>query len=120
MVESNIPHLRKLNFTEALQPYLKSKDKDNHLTALAGLAAIIDEEESEIINSNKKVVKHLMKVLRRALRQDDRRYDGWSCKELALGEYASLYVHVIIPVYELFLPYLLSLMGHLTYYRTFW
>ena len=87
LIDSNIPYLRKYNFTEALQPYLKSKDKDEHLTALAGLAAIINEEESDIINSNRKVVKHLMKVLRRALRESDRRYEGWSCKELAFGEY---------------------------------
>ena len=86
LVESNILHLRKLNFTEALQQYLTSKDKDDHLTALATLACITDEKEAEIINSNRKVVKYLMKVLRRALRESDRRFAGWSCKELAVGK----------------------------------
>ena len=86
LVESNISHLRKLNFTEVLQRFLASKDKDDHLCALAALACITDEKEAEIINSNTKVVKYLMKVLRHALKSSDRRCAGWSCKELAVGK----------------------------------
>ena len=86
MVESTIPLLRVHNFVEVLQPYLKSKDKEDHLSALATLAAIVDEKESEIINSNKKVVKYLMKTLKFGLRREERRFNGWSCKECGLSK----------------------------------
>ena len=86
-VESNIPLLRQHNFTELLLPYLKSTDKEDHLSALAILAAIVDEKESEIINSNRKVVKRLMKFLRRGMRTIERRFHGWSCKELATSKF---------------------------------
>ena len=89
MVDSNIPILRKQEFTKALQPHLVSPDKTEHLAALSSLAGIVNEEESEIINSNKKVVKHLMKVFRKGLDSEERRYDGkydsWNCKECALS-----------------------------------
>ena len=89
MVDSNIPILRKQEFTKALQPHLVSPDKTEHLAALSSLAGIVNEEESEIINSNKKVVKHLMKVFRKGLETEERRYDGkydsWNCKECALS-----------------------------------
>ena len=86
MVDTNIPVLREKQFTDALKPHLNSTNKTYHVAALASLAGIIDEEESEIINSNKKVVKHLMKVLRRGLRTRERRYEGWTCRECALSK----------------------------------
>ena len=89
MVDTNISALRDKGFTKALQPHLKSSNKNEHLAALSSLAGIINEEESEIINSNKKVVKHLMRVLKRALATDERRYDGWSCKESGLSKYSA-------------------------------
>ena len=86
LVDSNITRLRDLNFTEALQPYLKSSDEVLQLSALAGLAAIIDEKESEIIQHNEESVKLLMERLRKGLQNALRRDSGWSCRESAIGE----------------------------------
>ena len=90
MVESNIPRLRSLNFTEVLVPYLDSPEKMYQLNCLASLAAIIDEKESEILNRNNDSVKFLIEVLQKGLNEPSRRYYGWSCKESALSKYYQL------------------------------
>ena len=87
MVESNVSRLRSLNFTEVLEPYLKSPEKLVQLNALASLAGFIDEKESEMLNSNQDSVKFLMKVLKNSLGSSTRRYQGWSSKESASGEF---------------------------------
>ena len=90
LIDSNIRILREKKFIEALQPHLTSSNKAGHLAALSSLAGIVNEEESEIIVSNQKVVKHLMKVLRKGLRTEERRYhgeyDSWNCTECAVSK----------------------------------
>ena len=87
MVEANASRLRSFNFTEVLKPYLQSPEKMYQLNVLATLAGIIDEKESEILNSNNESVKFLMEVLGNGLGAANRRHNGWSCKECALSEY---------------------------------
>ena len=91
MVEANIPRLRSLNFTEVLEPYLESPNKMYQLNCLASLAGIIDEKESEILNTKSSSVKFLMTVLKKGLASATRRYNGWSSKECALSKYGLLY-----------------------------
>ena len=87
MVEANIPRLRSLCFTEVLEPYLESPNQMLQLNCLASLAGIIDEKESEILNTKTDSVKFLMTVLKRSLVAANRRYNGWSSKECALSKY---------------------------------
>lgn len=87
MTDSCLPRLRALRFTEVLIVYLKSPNIEVQLSALASLAAIIDEAESEIIKSNESSVRILVERFRRGLQSEERRGSGWSCQECALSRY---------------------------------
>ena len=87
LADCNITRLRDLKFTEVLQQYLKSSNEEIHLSALVGLAAIIDEKESEIIQQNEESVKLLMKRLREGLQDEHHLHLGWACREYAIGMY---------------------------------
>ena len=84
--ESCRTRLRSIGTIDVLKPYLKSTDYDIQLSALATLAAITNEDESEIIKSNEQSVIHLMDRLRQGLKSVIRRSSGWSCEESALGK----------------------------------
>ncbi|XP_052260659.1 uncharacterized protein LOC127864812 [Dreissena polymorpha] len=81
MRPNNNQRLRTLDFTSVMQPYLTSTDEMFSLTALATLASIVNEAESEIINAAHDRVKFLLKVLQKGLATKLRRCNGWSCKE---------------------------------------
>ena len=85
MRDAGITILRTLDFTSAIQPYLKSLDLNVRLLALATLASIVDEKESEIINANQDTVGMLLQYLQ--IGSEEPRHDGWSCKELAYSEF---------------------------------
>ena len=82
--------LRSLETIDVLWPYLKSHNSDIQIAALATLAGIIDEEESEIIKSNEESVKVVMDKLREGLQDESRRstsgQSAWSCKECGLSK----------------------------------
>ncbi|XP_060595653.1 uncharacterized protein LOC132749773 [Ruditapes philippinarum] len=83
MRESNIGRLRSQDLVNTLQPYLESSKDMYRLNTLASLAGIINEEECEIINTNKNLVMFLMLVLKNGLKDKRHRHRGWSCKESA-------------------------------------
>ena len=87
MFDSCLTRLRNLHITEALQPYLRSTNSEIQLTTLAALAGIIDEKESEMINSNEESVLNLMKKLRNGLKTKLRQSAGWNCYECARSRF---------------------------------
>ena len=87
MRDADVTILRALDFTSAVQPYLKSLDQNLRLCALGTLASIVDEKESEIINANRDTVGMLLQYLQKGSEKPKRRYDGWSCKELAYSKF---------------------------------
>ena len=81
--EKNVPKLRKLNLIEALKPYLEPHSEMLRLGSLATLADILNEEESEILKSNTKVITFIVKCLKGAMKNKMRRSNGWSVREIA-------------------------------------
>ncbi|XP_060569404.1 uncharacterized protein LOC132727835, partial [Ruditapes philippinarum] len=79
--ESNMSSLRAADMISCMIPYLKSPNKQYALTALASLAAIIKEEECDIIKSNKEIVMHLLDCIRKGMKDKMRICEGWSCQE---------------------------------------
>ena len=72
----------------------RSTDKEDHLSALSIFAAIVDEKESAIINSNRKVVKRLMEFLWGV-------WDGENVSRMVVQGVSHkyvLYIHVFIYV----------------------
>ena len=97
MVDTCRTRLRKVKTIEVLQPFLKSPNPDIQIGALATLAGVIDEEESDIIKSNEESVIVLMDKLRQGLQAESRRSKGqsnWSCKECAMSKcYFLMWLH---------------------------
>ena len=91
MSDSCRARLRSIGTIDVFKPYLKSTDSDIQLEALATLAAITNEHESEIIKSNEQSVIVLMDTLRQGLKSVIRRStlgkSRWSCEECALSKY---------------------------------
>ncbi|KAL3855661.1 hypothetical protein ACJMK2_014868 [Sinanodonta woodiana] len=72
MEDQNIPRLRSLEIK-----------KMYHLTALATLADIIDEQESAILKDKPDVVVYLLETLESAIQNKNHRDKGWSAQECA-------------------------------------
>ncbi|KAL5013584.1 hypothetical protein ScPMuIL_007854 [Solemya velum] len=82
MVESSISRLRSLDFTSTLIPFLSSNSEVTQLQAMASLADIVDEKESEVLQTHPDNIQFVMTVLGKSLGAKDRRHIGWSAKEL--------------------------------------
>ena len=87
MRDANVTILRDLDFTSAVQPYLESPIQMTRLNALATLASIVDEKESEIINANQRSVELLLQCLEKGSENPLRRHNRWSCKESAFSKF---------------------------------
>ncbi|XP_052804739.1 uncharacterized protein LOC128234511 isoform X2 [Mya arenaria] len=75
--------MQKVGFTDALKFHLSNTNRNVWMQVLAILAAVVTEDECDIIKSNHKRVGELLSVLEHGLEQEDLRYEGWSCFEVA-------------------------------------
>ena len=82
--EANIGRLRAVDFLPILVTYLKSPNEQIRLSVFVTMAAIINEEESEVIKANKEQVTFLLEYLLEASNTDLHRFEGWSCEECTL------------------------------------
>ncbi|XP_045166230.1 uncharacterized protein LOC123529776 [Mercenaria mercenaria] len=80
MREASVERLRDLDFTKAIQPYLKSPDDEISLTAIAVLANTVNETECNVIEANVPLVAKLLYFLQKGMEEESRTYEGWSCK----------------------------------------
>ncbi|KAL3855662.1 hypothetical protein ACJMK2_014869 [Sinanodonta woodiana] len=84
-IDQNIPRLRSLEIVPVLDSFLDAKKEMYHLAALATLANIIDEQESEILRDKPDVVIFLLETLKLAIQNDKRDDKGWSAHECAMA-----------------------------------
>ncbi|XP_052804480.1 uncharacterized protein LOC128234333 isoform X2 [Mya arenaria] len=75
--------MRDIGFTNELKLHLSNDKRDIWMQALAILAALVTEDECDIIQSNHKRVEELLSVLEHGLEEEELRYEGWSCREIA-------------------------------------
>ncbi|XP_060590789.1 uncharacterized protein LOC132745820 [Ruditapes philippinarum] len=87
MRETNILNLRNAGILSCLKPYLKSPNTKYALTALASLAGVINEEESNVIKSNKDIVMILLDCIREGMKDKMRECRGWSCQESVFSKF---------------------------------
>ncbi|XP_033727094.1 uncharacterized protein LOC117316559 [Pecten maximus] len=83
MQDKNIEKLHSQGFVDLLKPYLNSPIEKYRLSAVASLADIVNEQESEIIRTDEGVMKFLKNSLTRVMKEKNRRIFGWSPQELA-------------------------------------
>ncbi|XP_071100855.1 uncharacterized protein [Haliotis cracherodii] len=77
-----VPHLRSHNYTPVLLSYMDSKLSMSRLAAIAALADILDEKESDLLQSHKEGIKFLIKIFENSLKKRQHINRGWSSKEL--------------------------------------
>ncbi|XP_069106093.1 uncharacterized protein [Argopecten irradians] len=83
MQDQNTEKLHRKGFVEVVKPYLNSSKETYRLFALATLADIVNEEESEILRADVGVMKFLKNSLTKVMEEKNRRIFGWSPQELA-------------------------------------
>ncbi|XP_060064487.1 uncharacterized protein LOC132544855 [Ylistrum balloti] len=83
MQDQNISRLQSLGFVDLLKPFVNSPQEKNRLSAVATLADIVDEQQSEIIRADEDIMKFIKSCLIRAMKDKSRRTIGWSPQELA-------------------------------------
>ncbi|XP_021371459.1 uncharacterized protein LOC110462013 isoform X3 [Mizuhopecten yessoensis] len=83
MQDRNINRMRSLGFVDLLTPFVSSPKEKTRLSAVATLADIVDEKQSEIIRTDVGVMKFIKNSLARAMKEKSRRIFGWSPQELA-------------------------------------
>ncbi|XP_041361800.1 uncharacterized protein LOC121377777 [Gigantopelta aegis] len=81
-VDSNIPQLRSLSFTQVLFPYLDAPKARLRLSSISSLANIVDEKDCELLRTSSKIVSFLLAKLGKALRSPIHKELGWSAHEL--------------------------------------
>ncbi|XP_052813853.1 uncharacterized protein LOC128240904 isoform X2 [Mya arenaria] len=71
--------LKDVGFTDVLKEFLSNESPDIWMQVLTLLAALVTEEECDIIQSNKERVEELLNVLAEGLEESEIRVGGWSC-----------------------------------------
>lgn len=72
MYKNNVSKVRSHGFVKVLTPYLESPIRNARLLALAALADIVDEEESEILQKGQNIFEFLKTILSMAMRETTR------------------------------------------------
>ena len=85
--EENVPELREIGVIEAAKPYLESHLDMRRLSCLAILADLVNEQESQLLQSNSDSIAFLIKCLNTAVAQETRRSNGWSAREIARSKF---------------------------------
>ncbi|KAL3892323.1 hypothetical protein ACJMK2_004539 [Sinanodonta woodiana] len=81
-VDTNIPHLRRLDIVPVFKFFLDAQVEISRLTALSTLANIVDDKEStEVLQGKSDVIAFLLKKLGLALKNPSHRHLGWSAQE---------------------------------------
>lgn len=86
LCEANVKELRQLEFTESLQPYLKSPNEDVGFIAMSVLANIVTEAECEVIEANTHLVAKLLYFLQKGAEKQSHVHEGWSTKKCSRGK----------------------------------
>ncbi|KAJ8321643.1 hypothetical protein KUTeg_000114 [Tegillarca granosa] len=84
MYQNNVAKVRGHGFVKVLTPYLESPSNNARLIAIAAMADIVNEEESELLQKGQNVLEFLKKVLRTAMKEENRMHPwlGWPVWEL--------------------------------------
>lgn len=85
--EENVPELREIGVIEATKPYLESHVAMRRLSCLAILADVVNEQESQLLQSNNDSIAFLIKCLNTAVAEKARRSNGWSAREIARSKF---------------------------------
>ncbi|XP_071100866.1 uncharacterized protein [Haliotis cracherodii] len=111
MYDPCVPHLQSHNYTPVLLFYMDSKLDMCRLAAIAALADILDEKESDLLQSHKEGIKFLIKIFGKSLKNSQHKEKGWSSKELGrtVGRLARNDANKKMLVEEGALPLLLEL-----------
>ncbi|XP_052813855.1 uncharacterized protein LOC128240906 isoform X2 [Mya arenaria] len=71
--------MKEVGFTDALKEFLSKEDPNIWMQVLTLLAALVTEEECDVILSNKERVEELLNLLAKGLKESELRVRGWSC-----------------------------------------
>ena len=93
--EENVPELREIGVIEASKPYLESHVDMRRLSCLAILADLVNEQESQLLQSNSDSIAFLIKCLNTAVAQETRRSNGWSAREIARSKFFAATIYVV-------------------------
>lgn len=85
--EETVPELREMGVIEATKPYLESHVAMRRLSCLAILADVVNEQESQLLQSNNDSIAFLIKCLNTAVAEKARRSNGWSAREIARSKF---------------------------------
>lgn len=92
MVEDNIETVHSPQLVDILARYLESPQELCRLTAIAVLADILDEKESQILQKGQNTFKFLMEGLGSTVEDPESHWQGWYSWELARSEV--FFIHV--------------------------
>lgn len=84
MYENNVSKVRGHDFVKVITPYLESPVNNARLIAIAAMADIVNEEESELLQKGQNVLEFLKKVLQASMKAENRMHPwlSWPVWEL--------------------------------------